>query len=161
MPICPCIETRWAWRVLSTSVDAFLMLVVMALSWWRGGRPSYSSLGMGLASLRMRSVGSLSGLGYSASRGQWLNCDWRRWTWAWAVNPLSVSLFMTGVRCAVPIWVALSRMGGRPRLAAFRGFWTPSEGKFGKRPMACLIALFSIMSMVVSCLSLNTPRWVA
>ena len=37
VPICPCIETRLAWRVLLTSVDASLMLVVMALSWRRGG----------------------------------------------------------------------------------------------------------------------------
>ena len=111
VPICPCIETRLAWRVLSTSVDASLMLVVMALPWRRGDRPSYSSLDMWFASLRMRSVWSLSGLDSSASRGQWLNRDRRRWTWAWAVNPLSVSLFMTHVRCSIPICVALSRTG--------------------------------------------------
>ena len=52
-------------------------------------------------------------------------------------------------------------MGGRPRPASFRGLCTPPEGKFGRRPMACLIALFKISSMVVSCLSLNTPRCVA
>ena len=57
--------------------------------------------------------------------------------------------------------MSLSRMGGRPRPASFRGFCTPSEGKFGRRPMALLIALFRIPSMVVSCLSLNTPRCVA
>jgi hypothetical protein len=68
------------------------------------------------------------------------------------VNPLSVSLFMTRVRCLIPICVALSRMGGRPRPDSFRDFRTPSEGKFGRRPVACLIALFSIPSMVVSCL---------
>ena len=44
VPICPCNETRLAWRVLSTSVDASLMLVVMAFSWRRGGRPSNSRL---------------------------------------------------------------------------------------------------------------------
>jgi len=97
----------------------------------------------------------------SASHGQWLNCDMRRWAWAWAVNPLSESLFMTRVRCSIPICVALSRMGGRPIPASFRGFCMPSEGKFGRRPIACLIALFRIPSMVVSCLSLNTPRCVA
>ena len=150
VPICPCIETRLAWRLLSTSADASLMLVVMSLSWWRGGRQSYSSPGMWLASLRMRSVGSLMVLDSIASRGQWLNCDRRLWTWAWAVNPLSVSLFMTRVRCSIPIYVSLSRMGGRPRSASFRGFCTPSEGKFERRPMACLIALFRIPSMVVS-----------
>ena len=57
--------------------------------------------------------------------------------------------------------MALSRMGGMPRPASFNGLCTPSEGKFGRRPMACLIALFRIPSMVVSCLSLNTPRYVA
>jgi hypothetical protein len=61
VPICPCIEARWAWRVLSTSVDASLMIVVMALSWRRGGRPSNSSHGMRFASLRMRSVGNWVG----------------------------------------------------------------------------------------------------
>jgi hypothetical protein len=70
VPICPCIETRLAWRVLSTSVEASLMLVMMALSWRRGGRPSNSSPGMRLASLRIRSVGNFSGLDSSASRGQ-------------------------------------------------------------------------------------------
>jgi len=34
-------------------------------------------------------------------------------------------------------------------------------GKLGKRPRACLIALLRIPSMVVSCLSLKTPRCVA
>ena len=161
VPICPCIEARLVWRNLSTSIEAFLMLVVMSLSWWRGARPSNSSPGMWLASLRMRSVGSLSDLDSSASHGQWLNCDRRRWAWACAVNPLSESLFMTRVRCSIPICVALSRMGGRPRPASFRVFCTPSEGKFGRRPIACLIALFRIPSMVLSCLSLNTPRCVA
>ncbi len=33
VPICPFIAARLAWRVLSTSVDASLMLVVMSLSW--------------------------------------------------------------------------------------------------------------------------------
>ncbi len=82
VPMCPCIETRLAWRVLPTSVDASLMLVVMALYWLRGGRPSNSSPVTRLASLRMRSVGRFSGLDSSASLGQWLNCDRRRWTWA-------------------------------------------------------------------------------
>ena len=68
---------------------------------------------------------------------------------------------MTRVRCSIPICVALSLIGGRPMPASFSGFCTPSEGKFGRRPIACLIALFRIPSMVVSCLSLNTPRCVA
>ena len=116
---------------------------------------------MRLATLRMRSVGSYIGLDSSASLGQWLNCDRMRWTWAWAVNLLSEYLFTTRVRCSIPICVAPSFMGGRPRPASFRGLCTLSKGKFGRRPMACLIALFRIPSMVVSCLSLNTPRCVA
>ena len=77
------------------------------------------------------------------------------------MNPLSDSVFMTRVRCSNPICVALFLMGGRPRPASLRGFCTPSECKFGRRPIACLIALFTIPSMVVSCLLLNTPRCVA
>ena len=157
VPSCPCIEARFAWRVMSTSIDASRMLVVMSFSWWRCGRRLYSSPGLWLASLSMRSIGSLRGLDSSASRGQWSNWDRRRWTWAWAVNPLSMSLFITRVRCSIPICVALSRMGGRPSPASFRGLRTPSEQKFWRRPMAYLIALFKILSMVVSCLSLNTP----
>ncbi len=34
------------------------------------------------------------------------------WTWAWAVKPLSEFVFMAFVRCSIPIWVALSLMGG-------------------------------------------------
>ena len=68
---------------------------------------------------------------------------------------------MARVRCSNHICVALSRMRGRPRPASFRGFCTLSEGKFGRRPTACLIALFRIPSMVSSCLSLNNPRYVA
>jgi hypothetical protein len=69
------------------------------------------------------------------------------------MNLLSVSLFMTRVRCSIPICVALSRMGGRPRPASFRGFCTTSEEKFGRRPMTYRIASFRIPSMIVSCLS--------
>ena len=48
--------------------------------------------------------------------------------------------------------------GGRPRPASLRGFVRLRRKKFGRRPMACLFALLSMPSMVVSCLSLNTPR---
>ena len=160
-PSCPCMEARLVCRILSTSVEASLMLVAISFSRRRGGRPSNSSPGMLLASRKMRSLGSLRGLDSNASNGQWLYCDRSRWAWACAMNPLSESLFMTRVRCSIPICVALSRMGGRLGPASFRGFWTPSEGKFGRRPIACLIALFRIPSMVVSCRSLNTLRCVA
>jgi hypothetical protein len=65
--ICSCSEVHFPWRALSTALDAFWMLVVMSLSWWSGGRRSYYIPGMLLASLRMRSVGSLRGLDSSAS----------------------------------------------------------------------------------------------
>ena len=77
------------------------------------------------------------------------------------MNPLSVSLFMTRVRCSIPIYLALFRMGDRPRPASFRGLCTPSVGKLVRRPRACLVALLRIPSMVISCLSLQTPRCVA
>jgi len=77
------------------------------------------------------------------------------------VNPIFVSLFITRVMCSIPIYVALSRMGDKPRPASFRGLCTPPEGKLGKKPRACLIALLMIPYMVVSCLSFNTQRCVA
>jgi hypothetical protein len=77
------------------------------------------------------------------------------------VKPLSVSLLILRVRCSIPICVALSRIENKPKPSYFRGLCTPSEGKFGRRPMACLIALFRIPSMVISRLSMNTPRCVA
>jgi hypothetical protein len=70
VPIRHSTEVRFAWRVMSTSFDASRMLVVMSLFWWRGGRRSNSSPGMWLASLKMRSVGSLREYDSSASRGQ-------------------------------------------------------------------------------------------
>ena len=76
-------------------------------------------------------------------------------------EPLSVSLLITRVRYSMPTCMALSRMGDRPKPASFRGLLTPSDGKLGRRPRACLIALLRISSMVVSCISLNTPRCVA
>ena len=144
VPNCPCSETLISWRALSTAFDASRMLVVMALSCWRGVRRAHFSPGTLLASLRMRSVGRLRGLDSSVSYGQWLNWNSRQWTWAWPVNPLSVSLFITRVMCSIPICVALSCMG-----------------KLGRRPMACLVSLLRIPSMVASCLLLNTPRRVA
>ncbi len=33
VPMCPCIVARFALRVLSTFSDAFLMLLVMSISW--------------------------------------------------------------------------------------------------------------------------------
>jgi hypothetical protein len=83
-----------------------------------------------------------------------------------AMDPISVSLFITRVRRSIRgvqfNCVALSRIiGERPRLASFRGLCAPSVGKLGRKSRACLIALLRMPSMVVSCLSLNTPRCVA
>jgi hypothetical protein len=111
MPICSCSVVRLSWRVLSTAFYYSWMLVVISLSRQRDCRRSNSNPSKVLASLRMRSVGCLRGLDSSASCGQWLNYVRRRWTWAWAMNPLSVSLFITRVRCSIPICVALSRIG--------------------------------------------------
>ena len=77
------------------------------------------------------------------------------------MNPLSVSLLITRVRCSIPISVALSSMGDKPMPSSFRGICTPSVGKLGRKPRACLIALLRIPCMVVSYLSLNNPRCVA
>ena len=76
-------------------------------------------------------------------------------------DPPSVSLFMSRVRCSISICVALSRIGEKPRPASFSKICTPSVGKLGRRPRACLIALLRMSYMVVSCLQLNTPRCVA
>ncbi len=81
--------------------------------------------------------------------------------WACAVNPLSESLLRTLVKCSIPIWVALCFMGGSPRPASCKGLCTPSVGKLGSRPRACLNDLLRMPSMAVSCLSLNTSRCVA
>ena len=73
MPSCPCNVVRLSWRVLSKALDGSRMLVATSFSWWSDGKRSNSSPGMVLASLSMRSVGSLRGLDSSASCGQSLN----------------------------------------------------------------------------------------
>ena len=78
VPICLCSDERFSRRASSTALEASRMMVVMSLSWWRGGMRSYSRLGTLLANLRMQSVGILRGLDSSASCGQWLNWDRRR-----------------------------------------------------------------------------------
>ena len=77
------------------------------------------------------------------------------------MNPLYVFLLIVLVRCSTPILVALSLMEGNPRPTSLSWRWTPSVGKFGRNPMDCRVALLSIPSMVVSWISLKTPRWVA
>ncbi len=62
VPNWPCSVVRLSWRVLSTAFDDSLMLVATSFSLWRDGNRSDSSPGMALASLSMRSVGSLRGL---------------------------------------------------------------------------------------------------
>ena len=53
--------------------EARLIVVEMSLSLVRGGKLSRWRFVMVLARRSIRSVGSLSGLDYSASVGQWLN----------------------------------------------------------------------------------------
>ena len=52
-------------------------------------------------------------------------------------------------------------MGASPRPAFLRGSWTPSMGKLGSRPIACLMALLSMPSIVVRCRSFKNPRCAA
>ncbi len=73
------------------------------------------------------------------------------------MNPLSV-FFMVQVRCSIPIWVVVFFMGACPGPDSLSGICTPSVGKIGNSPMACLLALLSMPSMVVSCRLLKSPR---
>jgi hypothetical protein len=78
-----------------------------------------------------------------------------------SLAPFQVFAHMMRVRCSLSVWVAASRVGGRPRPVSFKGRCTPSVGKLGRRFIAFLMFLLSMPSMVVICLSLNTPRGVA
>ena len=80
-----------------------------------------------------------------------------RWTWASTVNPLSVSLFITRVRCSIPICVALFPLGLPLSGVVVRPQWGNWVGSLGLVSMLCL----RMPSTVVSCLLLNTPRCVA
>ncbi len=51
--------------------------------------------------------------------------------------------------------------GAYPSPISFVGRWIASLGKLGVRPNAFLAALFSILSIAFSCVSVNMPRWVA
>ena len=116
---------------------------------------------MMLASLKIKSVRSLSGFDSKAFVGQWPNWVCRVCACAWARYPLYVSLFIVVTWFSIPICVARSSIEGSPSPNSFRGHCTPSVGKFGSRPMACRMALLRMPSIVVSCRALSTPRWVA
>ncbi len=73
VPIEQLMLCRFWWRVSSMACEASLMVVEMALSLVRDGRLSKCRFVMALARRSTRSVGSFSGLDYSASVGQWLN----------------------------------------------------------------------------------------
>jgi hypothetical protein len=60
---------------------------------------------------------------------------------------------MMRVMCSIPIWLAPSRIGGRPRPASFIGRCPSSVRKLERKPIACRVALLSVPSMVVSSLS--------
>ncbi len=61
--------------------EAIRMDSTMSLSRMSGGRLSRCKFVLVLASQSTRSVGILSGLNYSASVGQWLNCVRIRCMW--------------------------------------------------------------------------------
>jgi len=133
----------------------------ISFSRYSGGKLSRARPRIELASLKILSVGSLRGLESRASVGQWPNWVRSRRVCAWAMYPLSVSLFVVRTRCSIPIWVALFLIEGRPSPISLSGLCTPSMGKLGSRPMAWRMALFRMPSMVVSCRSLSTPRCAA
>ncbi len=137
------------------------MVVEMALSLVRGGRLSKCRFVMALARRSTLSVGNLSALDYSASVGQWLNYNRRRWVWEWARYPLSVYLFMLLRRCSIPIWVALFHIDGSPRPISLVGLYTSSVGKLCSMPVARRSALLRMRSIAVSCGYVKTPRCVA
>jgi hypothetical protein len=91
---------------------------------------------MVLATLKIRSAGSLSGFDSRASLGQWPNWVSSHCKCAWARYSLFVSLFIVVTWCSTPICVARSLIEGSLSPNSFRGLCTPSVGKFGSRPMA-------------------------
>jgi hypothetical protein len=90
--------------------------------------------------------------------GNWMRSRRMR---AWTMYPLFVLLLMVRTRCSTPIRMSLYLIDGRPNPCALSGLCIPSVGKLSNRPMAWRMALFSMMSMAVSCRSLSTRRYVA
>ncbi len=123
-------------RVVSVACDAARSEVAMEFSRVNGGRFSSCRFGIVLAMRRILRVSSLRGLDSIASVGHWLNFVRMRCVWEWARYPLFESLFMELTRCSIPIWVALSLTDERPMPISFSGRWTPSVGKFERRPVA-------------------------
>jgi hypothetical protein len=76
-------------------------------------------------------------------------------------NPLSVGLLRMPMRCSIPICVAFFLSGAKPSPISFVGRCIASIGKLGVRPNAFQAALFRILSIVFSCVSVKIPRWVA
>jgi hypothetical protein len=81
-------------RMESVACEAARRLVVISFSGHSRGRLSRARPWMVLASLRVLSVGSLRRYDSRASVGQWPNGVRSRSVCAWAMYPLSVSLFM-------------------------------------------------------------------
>ena len=75
--------------------------------------------------------------------------------------PLFVGLLMISVMCSIPIRVALFFIGAYPSPISLVGLCIASVGKLGVSPNAFLAALFRILSIVSSCLSVKMPRCVA
>ena len=125
----------WHWIVCLMSMrmeyvarGATRRLVAISFSRYSGGRFSRARPLIELASLKVRSVGSLSGLDSRASVGQWPSQVRSRRMCAWAMYPLSVSLFMVRTRCSTPNCVALSLIDGSPSPISLRGLCTLSVG---------------------------------
>jgi len=133
----------------------------MSLSWCRLGRFSNVNPGMLPTRRRMRSVGSLRWLVSKAFEGQWLKLVMILCTCVWAMKPLFVFFSWRLLRVLYPFVWPGPEVGGSPNPASLSVHCMPSVGKFGRSPMAYLIALLRIPSIVESWRSLKTPRWVA
>ncbi len=72
--------------------------------------------------------------------------------------PLSVGLLMISEICSMRIRVALSFIGAYPSPISLVGLCIAFVGKLRVSPSAFLAALFRILSICSSCLSVKMPR---
>ena len=75
--------------------------------------------------------------------------------------PLSVGLLMISVMCFIPIRFAISFIGAYPSPIFLMCLCIAPGRKLGVSSSAFLAALFMILSIVSSCLSVKIPKWVA
>jgi hypothetical protein len=109
---------------------------------------------------RMRNIGILNGLNSRVSVCLWLTCVRMRRICAWVRHPHSMSMFIVRTRCSATISVALSLREGRPRPRSLGGRCNPSVVKLDRRPNYLSRSFVKFPSMMVSCRSLKTPRYV-